>query len=70
LYETSNIIEILYNRSNGSGTSFSAGIGLEDDAQGLAIVVNGSATGAPQYFRLSPYQLHNSSCHKWTIRFF
>lgn len=56
LYETTNVFELLYNRSNWSGTSFSATIGHEDDTRGLAMLVNGSATGAPgSDYRFTPY---------------
>ncbi|PKN47526.1 MAG: hypothetical protein CVU59_02585 [Deltaproteobacteria bacterium HGW-Deltaproteobacteria-17] len=56
LYETTNVFEILYNRSNWSGTSFSATIGHEDDSRGLAMLVNGSASGVPSTdYRFSPY---------------
>ncbi len=56
LYETSNIIEIMYNRSSFSTSGFSATTGMEDDARGLAMVFNGSISRAPTTdYRLTPY---------------
>ncbi len=55
LYETTNVIEFLYNRSQWSG-SFTASIGIEDDARSLGITANGSISGAPSAdFRFTPY---------------
>ncbi len=56
LYETSNVIEFLYHRSNFTGSSFTSTIGIEDDSRGLAMLVNGSVTSAPSSdYRFTPY---------------
>jgi len=55
LYETTNVIEFLYNRSQWSG-SFTASIGIEDDTRSLGITVNGFVSGAPSTdYRFTPY---------------
>ncbi|PKN23399.1 MAG: hypothetical protein CVU65_14105 [Deltaproteobacteria bacterium HGW-Deltaproteobacteria-22] len=55
LYETSNVIEFLYNRSSWSG-SYSASIGIEEDSRGLGLTVTGSISGVPGTdYRFTPY---------------
>ncbi|MBU1068818.1 hypothetical protein KJ975_04535 [Myxococcota bacterium] len=55
LYETTNIIELMYNRGDWYG-SFSASIGLEEDTRGLGITISGNSSGAfSTDVRLTPY---------------